>query len=322
MPVATDETLNEIMGTPSVPVDDTKTADQDPKAGDGADDKQAADKGQDAKGAADSPQDDDQHVDDGGDDPKDADGAKADDVQKGADDGKKEPYHKDPLNQRLKAERDKAREDRDAVRAERDLLRESIAKLEGKVEALLAGKGGVSETQLPDVLNMTAEEIEELQAKDPKKFVGLLTEKIQAEVEAKQKATQAEKTTQEKQQRLKEYYQRYADENPTFETYWKDGSIEKYIAEYPGHTPISAHTVLTFDARVNAEVEKQVAIKAKEIEKNLLAKKAAGTLGKESAPGRKAAETEGNKGFEDTKKGGGFTSMMADKLRRMRAGAT
>lgn len=323
MSLATDETLNEIAGTSSPSADADKVSPDTETAKSTVDGDDTGD-GQDAKGAADSSQDQD-GKDKGGDKDtsKDAgDGKGKDDPDKKAasdtdDSGKKKPYHEDPAWQRIIEERNEARE-------ENKELRDRVSKLEGAIETVLNGtKAEKKEAieELPGILDKTPEEIEEMMTKDPKGFVKTLYSQIRADVKKAQDASRDEQAANQRQASINKAYKKYAEEHPDFETMWKKGDIQKFMDDNPGHTPLSAHTMLTVEARIKAEVDKQVAEKTKEIEDNLLAKKRAGVLGKDTPAARKepAADASKDPALNDTKKRGGFTSVMADKLKRMRA---
>lgn len=321
MGLATEETLTEIGGTSSHPTNeervnpDTETAKSTVEG-----------EGQDAKGAADGSQGtDDPNKDAGKDTSKDAgDGKDKGDPDKKAasdtgDDGKKsKPYHEDPRWQEIMRERNEARE-------ENKDLRDRVSKLEGAIEAYMNGtKAEQKEAleELPDLLNMSNEEIEEKLTKDPKGFIKTLYSQLRSDVKKEQKADRDEQAANDRQKAINKSYKDYADKHPDFETMWKKGDIQKYMDENPGvHTPLSAHAMLTMDARIKEEVDKQVAEKTKEIEENLLAKKRAGTLGKDTPAAHKESNAGASKdpALNNTKSRGGLTSVLAERLRLRRA---
>jgi hypothetical protein len=318
MPLSTEETLSEIAGNSSHPADTGKVSPDTEAAKSTV---EGDDEGQGAKGAADGSQGQDDTTGDGKDTSKDAgDGKDKDGKQAAAsdtgEDGKKKPYHEDPAWQRIIEERNEAR-------GEVKELRDKVSKLEGAFEALTSGtKAEKKEAfqELPNILDKTPEEIEEMMTKDPKGFLKLLTDQIEATVEKKQEASREKQKADERQKAINATYAKYAKEHPDFETMWKKGDIQNFMDENPGHTPLSAHTMLTVEARIKAEVDKQVAEKTKEIEENLLAKKRAGTLGaKETPAARKDTGASEDKALNDTKSKGGRTAFLAERLRRLRS---
>jgi hypothetical protein len=317
MPLATESTLNEITGISSVPA-----ADAAGKDGQGDDRGKGAELNPDGTPkSSDGTLNTDGHEDAGA---EDAAGKKTDgrDEGDGADDGKAKPYHKDPDFQRMKKERDDARSK--FVNVEKDL-----SELRGQFTALMelvksgktGGGAGDGDDNLPfkDVTKMSDDEITEWQTTDPKGFAANSMAQIRYEIENGLKAKDEIKAKQTAQSASKATYEKYANDNPDFETMWNDGTIKDFMEKNPGHNPLSAHMALTRQDRINKAIEKTIAEKTKQIEKDIRAKFKAGTLagGNTFVPQHKESDIAPE--LRNTKAHGGLISGIVNHLKQMRA---
>ncbi len=320
MPLATESTLNEIAGISSVSAEGAAGKD-----GQGDDKGKGADLNPDGTPkSSDGTLKSDGHEDAAG---KEKEGAekKTDGNGEGGEteDGKAPPYHKDPDFQRMKKERDDAR-------AKFTNVEKELAEIKGNFTTLMelvkAGKtGGGADTggdeTLPfkDVTKMSEDEIAEWQAQDPKGYTANIMAQVRYEIENGLKAKDEIKAKQAAQEASKATYEKYANDNPDFETMWNDGTIKDFMKKNPGHTPISAHMALTQDDRINKAIEKAIAAKEKEIEKNIRAKFKAGTLGGGGSFVPTVRESEIAPELRDTKKHGGIITTLVDRLKQRRA---
>jgi len=125
----------------------------------------------------------------------------------------------------------------------------------------------------------------------------------------------------EKQETLQT--QRVADEKSTLENYftktdgaiemWKDGSIQKFQEENPGHTAISAHRALTEDSRI------ETALKAEREKWNteLKLKGRSTSLSNNGNPPRQISEHDDE--LKNPDKHGGNKNVLVTRLKRMMA---
>jgi hypothetical protein len=225
------------------------------------------------------------------------------------------PFHKHPDFQRMKDERDEAKKGQEN-------LREELSEVKGTVNALLemvkggkaAGADGADgvEGEYVDITEKSDEELSEWQARDPKGYAANLLAQAKAEY-------RAETAHASSQNANRSTYDQYVKDNPDFETMWQKKEIQGYMQKHPGHNPMSAHMQLTEKARVQKAVEAALTEHGKKIEKNIRAKYKAGTLAGGTAATRVAFSEEEAPELKDTKAHGGIVSTIAGRLRSMRA---
>jgi hypothetical protein len=213
------------------------------------------------------------------------------------------------------------------IMAERDEARLQAARLEGKIESISPKVDTAKPAALPfkDIRGLTAEQIREWQDEDPKGFADNL--RAQSTHEAKE-AIRAELRTREASTKeyndLKKTYDNFEKKNPEFRKMWDAGEIVAFIEKNPGHNPISAYLEMTGDtitAKHQKAIEEAVAKAKKETEdevtKRFAAKKKATTL--TGSPAGVVQQGE-DPALSDSKKHGGRTSVLADRLRALRSG--
>jgi len=302
MSLTNPSTLNDILGTSSIP-ENNDTDLEDKGADTGKDTDTNADDKLDSSEETLKTDLDDQDKDNAG-------KGKSDDK-----DGKKAPpYHKDPDFQRMKAERDEAKKAQDALREEMSELRGTTNALLEMVKGKAAGAEGADNTdgEYVDITEKTDDELTEWQARDPKGYAANLLAQIKAETQAEQVHAKARNAN-------RETYEEYVKDNPDFETMWKNKEIQGFMAKHPGHNPLSAHMKLTKEKRIQTAVEAALKDHGKKIEKNIRAKYKAGTLGGGATASRVAFSEEEASELKDTKSHGGKVATIADRLRSMRA---
>jgi hypothetical protein len=212
-----------------------------------------------------------------------------------------EPYHKDPAWQRIIKERD------DAVI--------KLDTLSRRVEALETTKS-VVDPNLPDISNMTDEEILELQNDDPKAYVSALRQAIMQDAKAEVLAELEQRNGEAK---VDKTFDEYANQNPDnkdgtgFVQMWDSGATKQFMDANPGHNAISAHMALTAEAKTQAKIDAAVKKAKAEMTKQIQARVVTDGLG--AGPAHTPTETNE---LNDTNKKGGRITVLADRLRKMR----
>lgn len=289
-----ESTLNDILGVSSAPDDSTTDA----STAQGHDGGVSSDVTLNTQGA-------------GSEDTGSNDGEPDDQKDAAGDDKGGEPYHKDPLNQRLLKERNEARE--------------RAARLEGRLEALEAQAKAKTDQDDPtgglgyiDISEKSEDELIEWQARDPKGYAANLLAQAKAEVYGEIKSDTTKEAAKTEREAVRRAYEGYVEKNPDFKDMWEAGEIQEFMRKNPGHTAMSAHMAMTEETRI----EKAIKAKEKEIEKNLLAKRRAGGGLGVSGGGPRGRMPVEDPAMKDTKAGGGFVTVMANKLRLMRQNST
>ena len=147
---------------------------------------------------------------------------------------------------------------------ERTSLKAGQIKSDARVEALVEQvqtlatlvQGGNQNTQTQqnqkpaysDILNLTDEQIIESFETDPKSFLANFAVQLESEITGKltrqSQANHQQATAQTQEQAVKDLYTKYESDNPDFVEQWDNGSIQKYMDDNPGLTPIAAHKIM------------------------------------------------------------------------------
>ena len=226
-------------------------------------------------------------------------------------------FDKHPRWQQMLQEREQAKQTADQERIAR-------AKLEGELEALKrqppAEKPPVK-TDYKDITALTAEEIAEWQATDPKGFAANMYAQVKAEAMTQmQESLKAEREQEKNRISIEKTYKEFEDKHKDFKPMWDSGEIVKFIEANPGHNPISAYQAMTYENRMEKAIEEARAKAIKETEekvnKNWQAKRTARVLG--AGPSGTGTETE-DKELKDVKTQGGIYNVLAKRLDRLRA---
>ncbi len=218
--------------------------------------------------------------------------------------GQEGRFDKDPDWQRMIKERDDARIEAAAAKAKLEVLTPKVA-AEVKPDV----------PTYKDITKLSKEELIEWQEDDPIGYAANLYSqmkaewKIEQEIETRKAAEESHKVT------VKGTYDKYEKDNPDFRTKWDSGELQKFMDENPGHNAISAHMILTENARIEAAVAKAVKEKEAEVIKNFQAKRNAQVIsdGGSIKSGDRIADE-----LKNPQKYGGVTSALALRLQRMR----
>jgi len=226
-------------------------------------------------------------------------------------------FDKHPDWQRMKNERNEAKQQADQERIAR-------AKLEGELEALKRQppvEKAPAKADYKDITALTAEEIAEWQATDPKGFAANMYAQVKAEAMTQmQESLKAEREQEKNRISIEKTYKEFEDKHKDFKPMWDSGEIVKFIEANPGHNPISAYQAMTYETRMQKAIEEARAKAIKETEekvnKNWQAKRTARVLG--AGPSGAGTETE-DKELKDVKTQGGLYNVLAKRLDRLRA---
>ena len=225
-------------------------------------------------------------------------------------------FDKHPRWQEMLREREEAKK---AVEQERI----ARAKLEGELEALKrqtqVEKPPVK-ADYKDITALTAEEIAEWQATDPKGFAANMYAQVKAEAMTQmQESFKAEREQEKQRISIEKTYKEFEDKHKDFKPMWDSGEIVRFIEANPGHNPISAYHAMTYETRMQKAIEEARAKAIKETEekvnKNWMAKRQARVLG--TGPSGPGADTE-DKELKDVKSQGGLYNVLAKRLDRLR----
>lgn len=226
-------------------------------------------------------------------------------------------FDKHPRWQQMLQEREQAKQLAEQERIAR-------AKLEGELEALkrqpTVEKAPVK-ADYKDITALTAEEIAEWQATDPKGFAANMYAQVKAEALMKmQEDLKAEREKEKSRISIEKTYKDFEDKHKDFKPMWDSGEIVRFIEANPGHNPISAYQAMTYETRMQKAIEEARAKAIKETEekvnKNWQAKKQARVLG--TGPSGPGVDTE-DKELKDVKTQGGLYNVLAKRLDRLRA---
>ena len=198
---------------------------------------------------------------------------------------------------------------------EKNALKEQVAQLAERPQEQPA--------QAPDYKDMgemTAEEIQDAIDENPKNFMTNFAKQVRDEVMADVlgQVEQRDQANSEKQREkeIEAQYDKYSKEHPDFDKLWESGEIEGFMTKNPGHTPMSAHILVSQEARETeiykkAEADVTAKLKAKQSSKVL--------SGGPSATGRPAGQIPAE--LKETKKYGGLTSVLAARSAQRLKGA-
>ena len=226
-------------------------------------------------------------------------------------------FDKHPRWQQMLQEREEAKKLAEQERIAR-------AKLEGELEALkrqpTVEKAPVK-ADYKDITALTAEEIAEWQATDPKGFAANMYAQVKAEALMKmQEDFKAEREAERNKASIERTYKEFEEKHKDFRPMWDSGEIVRFIEANPGHNPISAYQAMTYETRMQKAIEEARAKAIKETEekvnKNWQAKKQARVLG--TGPSGPGVDTE-DKELKDVKTQGGLYNVLAKRLDRLRA---
>ena len=190
-----------------------------------------------------------------------------------------------------------------------------VKALGDKFNASSQGKEG-EELPYKDITKMTDEEIQEWQDNDPKGFHANTLAQAKYELSQDFNADMSNRTIEGA---ISKTYDDYAKENPDFDKMWDSGELKIFMDKNPGHNAISAHIMLTAQAKQQDAIDTAVKASEKKFRANLKAKGKSSVLG--SGPGSSARTvSETAPELKDTKKHGGLNAVLAERsLARDRA---
>ena len=208
---------------------------------------------------------------------------------------------------------------------------ERALKAEAQLEALMKGKEPEKEKELNfvDITTKTDEELLEWQQSDPKGYAANLARQIRYELQQEIPDINEILKKHRLDEEIERTYEEYAKTHPDFDEMWDAGEIQRYMEKHPGHTPISAHMMLTQEKReaeIQKRIEEAVAKAVKETEEKMIkqfkAKKHAKVLPAGPASTGILNETA-TPDLKDTKKFGGLLSVLVERSKqreRLRGG--
>jgi hypothetical protein len=135
-----------------------------------------------------------------------------------------------------------------------------------------------------DFENMDDEQLLDKFSDDPKGFITLVAGQVKKDIER-------ENEQKAEDDRYIRTYQDFVRENPDFETMWESGKIKEFMDSHAGHNALSAYLSLSHESRIQKAVAKKLQEKG---------------LG-------------GDGPLSDTKKYGGTTWVLANRLRALRS---
>jgi hypothetical protein len=238
---------------------------------------------------------------------KEAEGAKA--AEDGKDkkpSGEDERFDKHPRFQELH----KRVKESDAVIRE---LREQVRELSTKMDRPRS-EGADNGQNLPfkDISKMKPEELLDWQSENPHDYYKNVLAQAKHEISAEFSQGFEQK---QKEDAIVATYEGFAKQHPDFDEMWDAGDLQKFMQANPGHNAISAYWAMTAEAKVNEAAEKAAKEAESKFLKNQRAKKAADVLPQgPSAPGA----IQGDEALKDTKKFGGSTAVLAQRLEQRR----
>jgi hypothetical protein len=184
-----------------------------------------------------------------------------------------------------------------------------------------------------NVLAMTDEAIIEGFESNPKGFLANFAQQILHEADGRltgRTQKQREQTEREQQeQAINDLYADYESKNPDFVEMWEKQEIQKFMAENPGNTPISAHQIIkSTNLKSSMESSQEEAIKiavekaVAEATKKFKAKSLSRTIGAGPSGGARSVTRGIPADLANTKEHGGLTNVLVERsLARERARA-
>lgn len=204
------------------------------------------------------------------------------------------------------------------LRTRAETAEKRTAKLESQVEKLLEGKSPKGkekeEPTFKDVSKMTNEELLDFQSEDPHAYYKNVLAQAKHELGADFDSKLEKKSSEDA---IVSTYQDFAEKNPEFDTLWDQGKIKAYMEDNPGHNAISAYYMLTSEKSTQDAIDAAVKSAEEKFVANQRAKR-------KSKPLSSGPQTTGTKDapvdaqLQDTKKFGGVTRVLADRLKARR----
>jgi len=191
---------------------------------------------------------------------------------------------------------------------ERNELKKMLEQEQGKKPSEKSADEPEEGSTLQKLMNMSEEELLEMNAEKPKEFLGNMVDAIREQVKHEQTQAQHE-------QRTMNTYEDYAKDNPDILDMWESGELQAFLDENPAHNPISAHMYMTQEKReqeMREKIEKELADK---YEKRQTARNNSRVLSRTPPADYKPDKTPE---LKDTRKHGGLNSVLASRIEAMR----
>lgn len=207
------------------------------------------------------------------------------------------------LNTRLKSAEENNRQ-----------LLERLAKIEVQGTATTEKK---EELPFKDFFNMSDEELLDYQSEKPKEYIenigNFIRHHIKSGIDEFKDSYTKEMRQQDFETQIEKTFEAYAKDNPDFDEMWDAGQIEKFMAQNPGHNPISAHMSMTMEKRIDEAVKKALG----EAETKRRTTRATSTiLGPRSS---KSVQPEMDAELKEPKKFGGIDEVLTKRMERRMA---
>ena len=205
------------------------------------------------------------------------------------------------LNQRMKDAEQNAQQER-----------EERIRLEGKLDNQAPPKQQKQEWE--DISVMSQEDLRDWADTDLGGLLANVAKQTASEVKASvgQDLNQRERKYQER-----DTFDKYASKNPEFVSMYESGQLTQFCRTNPGHNLYSAYQELTMDKTIEQKIQEAVKEKVTKDKKNQSAKRKLRVIG-EGPPAKKVTKVE-DPFKADSKKSGGVTSLLLDRLRSRRA---
>jgi hypothetical protein len=110
---------------------------------------------------------------------------------------------------------------------------------------------------------------------------------------------------------VRNFYAKYEEDNPDFVTGWNDNSIQDYMKENPGLTPVAAHKLMKADKDTASAVETAL----NKERANIKAKRTARSIPGGPQGGAVVSQEKESADLTDTKEHGGLIGVLAARSR-------
>jgi hypothetical protein len=227
--------------------------------------------------------------------------------------GEDDRFDKHPRFQELNR---RVKESDDVIRKLEKTVTELSAKLSKPSGDDAAGVDG--NAPYKDISKMKAEELLDWQSEDPHGYYKNVLAQAKHELTAEFTHTSEQRA---KEDAVVSTFENFAKQHPDFDEMWDAGDLQQFMQSNPGHNAISAYWAITAEAKVQEAAEKAAKEAEAKFIKNQRAKKVSDVL--PQGPSAPAGSMVGDDALKDTKKFGGTTAVLAQRLadrRRSQAG--
>lgn len=173
------------------------------------------------------------------------------------------------------------------------------------------------ELPFKDTSTMTSEQLLDWQSENPKEYADNLRKEMDYRIQQGVQAALSQTEEKKLEGKVETTFKSYAEKNPDFDKMWESGELRRFMDSNPGHNAISAHQILTQEARTQAAVDEAVAAALEKQQTEAKAKRKAAVL--PSGPSSAPAGVTGDAELKEPSKYGGATSVLATRLAQRRA---